>query len=312
MVYRQGCQIYASFQCLFGLRFEVSSAKLERSYRRAPRGAQSKNDDPAGICHLCVAGMPGSGLEWEDPYQTLKKCLLVKLFNFLVWLCRVFGFEGIVCSKCEWFVCVCVSGCCMRMFAVHLGKWHDGAWRMLWLCSILTLGNQRRPSQSFSWSTRPLMGRQHFIGQTSGIQFTLGLQNIFWGAACPLFKKPYRGHQYQLGLRSWGRIMRSFAGTTNCNDTFQSLMNGSSTYLGTRNPLVHGTKLHVLQICANFCNTCLWSTKTLFWLWMMIGQSLWTLCLHNTSLHLILNRFTLAMPCFKLRLYIDGLFEWRV
>lgn len=116
MVYRQGCQIYASFQCLFGLRFEVSSAKLERSYRRAPRGAQSKNDDPAGICHLCVAGMPGSGLEWEDPYQTLKKCLLVKLFNFLVWLCRVFWFWRYSVFQ-VWVVCLCM---CVWVFYAHV------------------------------------------------------------------------------------------------------------------------------------------------------------------------------------------------
>ncbi len=69
--------------CLFGLPFEVSSAKLERSYRRAPRGAQSKNDDPAGICHLCAAGMPGSSLEWEDPYHIpLLEIFVCKLVFF--------------------------------------------------------------------------------------------------------------------------------------------------------------------------------------------------------------------------------------
>lgn len=51
----------------------MTSAGLERSYRRAPRGAKSQNEAPAGICHLCAAGMPGPGLEWEDPYLYSKK-----------------------------------------------------------------------------------------------------------------------------------------------------------------------------------------------------------------------------------------------
>ena len=51
---------------------KVSSANLERSYRRAPRGAKEGEAAPAGICHLCVAGMPGPGLEWELPYLILE------------------------------------------------------------------------------------------------------------------------------------------------------------------------------------------------------------------------------------------------
>ena len=39
---------------------------LERSYRRAPRGAADgkREDGMAGICHFCLAGM--AGREWED------------------------------------------------------------------------------------------------------------------------------------------------------------------------------------------------------------------------------------------------------
>ena len=44
---------------------EVSSANLERSYRRAPKGAKDADFgvQGAGICHLCVCGM---GVDWED------------------------------------------------------------------------------------------------------------------------------------------------------------------------------------------------------------------------------------------------------
>ena len=50
------------------LSFQVSSAKLERSYRRAPKGAREGETAAAGICHLCMAGTPGPGLEWEDKF----------------------------------------------------------------------------------------------------------------------------------------------------------------------------------------------------------------------------------------------------
>ena len=44
---------------------QVSSANLNRSYRRAPKGErQGKNSEPAGICHLCMAGTEGK--EWEN------------------------------------------------------------------------------------------------------------------------------------------------------------------------------------------------------------------------------------------------------
>ncbi len=49
------------------LHTEVSSANLERSYRRAPKHARDAAGDVgvegAGICHLCTVGM---GTDWEN------------------------------------------------------------------------------------------------------------------------------------------------------------------------------------------------------------------------------------------------------
>ena len=43
---------------------EVSSANLERSYRRAPKGpGDGDTTEGAGICHLCLCGQ---GVDWED------------------------------------------------------------------------------------------------------------------------------------------------------------------------------------------------------------------------------------------------------
>lgn len=52
---------------------KVTSARLDRSYRRAPRGANQGKEPPAGICHLCMAGTDGPFLEWENQHLTLKK-----------------------------------------------------------------------------------------------------------------------------------------------------------------------------------------------------------------------------------------------
>ena len=46
---------------------EVTSANLERSYRRAPRGRQEAKKamkDPPGICYLCMGGTREG--DWED------------------------------------------------------------------------------------------------------------------------------------------------------------------------------------------------------------------------------------------------------
>ena len=45
---------------------QVSSANLERSYRRAPKGAGDKGTHDvagAGVCHLCTCGQ---GVDWEN------------------------------------------------------------------------------------------------------------------------------------------------------------------------------------------------------------------------------------------------------
>ena len=47
---------------------KVTSARLERSYRRAPRGANQGKEPPGGICHLCMAGTDGPFLEWENQH----------------------------------------------------------------------------------------------------------------------------------------------------------------------------------------------------------------------------------------------------
>ena len=44
---------------------QVSAGNLDRSYRRAPRGAGDEGGaEGAGICHLCMCGK--NGIEWED------------------------------------------------------------------------------------------------------------------------------------------------------------------------------------------------------------------------------------------------------
>ena len=44
---------------------QVTSANLERSYRRAPKGAKEGDDGEgaAGICHLCLGG---HSFDWEN------------------------------------------------------------------------------------------------------------------------------------------------------------------------------------------------------------------------------------------------------
>jgi hypothetical protein len=55
----------------FFLTFQVSSAHLKRSYRHAPKGERgSSKTEPAGICHLCLAGTTGH--DWEDLFLSSK------------------------------------------------------------------------------------------------------------------------------------------------------------------------------------------------------------------------------------------------
>ena len=63
-------QWFYCFEC-FNLyhRFEVEAGNLERSYRRGPRHAEPSKTakvapEPAGICHLCEAGL--QDCDWED------------------------------------------------------------------------------------------------------------------------------------------------------------------------------------------------------------------------------------------------------
>lgn len=55
----------------------MEAGNLERSYRRAPRGAgDDKNASAAaGICHLCKAGL--EGFDWEDPIPGCKNPVLL-------------------------------------------------------------------------------------------------------------------------------------------------------------------------------------------------------------------------------------------
>ena len=61
---------------------KVGSANLERSYRRAPKGAGQNGDfevQGAGICHLCTCGM---GVDWEN----LPLLFCIELINILLFL----------------------------------------------------------------------------------------------------------------------------------------------------------------------------------------------------------------------------------
>ena len=59
-----GIQRHAVYNC-DPLPAKVSSANLERSYRRAPKGPgdQDFGAGGAGICHLCACGLD---VDWED------------------------------------------------------------------------------------------------------------------------------------------------------------------------------------------------------------------------------------------------------
>ena len=58
---------------------KVSSANLERSYRRAPKGAGDQGVlevAGAGVCHLCTCGQ---GVDWEN----MSLCLIWGTYTFL-------------------------------------------------------------------------------------------------------------------------------------------------------------------------------------------------------------------------------------
>ena len=65
-----------------GFGWQVEVANLDRSYRRAPKGAgdkSKKESEPGGICHLCKAGL--KDFDWED-----ESTVLVSLFGVAVFL----------------------------------------------------------------------------------------------------------------------------------------------------------------------------------------------------------------------------------
>lgn len=77
---------------------KVEAGGLERSYRRAPKHAGDKGKaskiekDPAGICHLCQAGL--KGFDWEDPRTAF---VFIKVSPFVFRLC-CFQVVYVVCS----------------------------------------------------------------------------------------------------------------------------------------------------------------------------------------------------------------------
>ena len=71
------------------LHSQVSSANLERSYRRAPKGSRGDGNDGdrgvegAGICHLCMCGQ---GADWENLFlDCTKNHAFFQLFVLVVW-----------------------------------------------------------------------------------------------------------------------------------------------------------------------------------------------------------------------------------
>ena len=56
---------------------KVSSANLQRSYRRAPKGSGDPNKTGAGVCHLCMAG---HGIDWEIVLLGIEKWLYGNVF----------------------------------------------------------------------------------------------------------------------------------------------------------------------------------------------------------------------------------------
>ena len=83
---------------------KVEAGGLERSYRRAPKHAGDKGKaskiekDPAGICHLCQAGL--KGFDWEDMWTAFVFIKFIpfddfKLFMLFAVLCLGFEFQKV-------------------------------------------------------------------------------------------------------------------------------------------------------------------------------------------------------------------------
>lgn len=98
---------------------EVTSANLDRSYRRAPKGAaDGKDDEGAGICHLCLAG---HAFDWEDLtlYQIYDVLYVILFFSPYL---DIYQNSPPTNIRIHWHNCVynillCVGGLCVCMCA---------------------------------------------------------------------------------------------------------------------------------------------------------------------------------------------------
>ena len=82
--------IYSACACFRVWAAKVSSGNLERSYRRAPKGAGDQGDfqvQGPGICHLCACGQ---GIDWENMFPGFPN--LLHIFYFLC--CHMFALES--------------------------------------------------------------------------------------------------------------------------------------------------------------------------------------------------------------------------
>ena len=71
---------------------KVSSANLERSYRRAPKGAGDHGDfqvQGPGICHLCACGQ---GIDWENLFLGVPNLIQIFDFHMLPHVCFIKSF----------------------------------------------------------------------------------------------------------------------------------------------------------------------------------------------------------------------------
>lgn len=96
---------------------KVGSANLERSYRRAPKGAGQNGDfevEGAGICHLCTCGM---GVDWEnlsllfciELIQTLLFLSYPSIPSILLPLCYFITWGHSTIHFVAWCLCVATS-----------------------------------------------------------------------------------------------------------------------------------------------------------------------------------------------------------
>ena len=97
---------------LHGCVSEVESGNLERSYRRAPKGAGESTDHGvkgAGICHLCMAG---TGLDWEDLRLAIPSRIPVaSVYPYTHFVLQTFALFNSISSPAEGSSRVSHAGC---------------------------------------------------------------------------------------------------------------------------------------------------------------------------------------------------------